>query len=357
MTTRVSVVMPVRDGSRWLREAIRSILDQTLTDFELIIVDDGSIDDSPDIIRSISRGDPRIRAIRLDRQGLVAALNSGLSESRGQFIARLDADDRTHPLRLQRQAEYMDCHPDVGLLGTWANQIDEQGSVMRALRPQTGSEALKIMLQRTNPFVHSSVMLRALDLRKVGFYRRAFEGAEDYDLWLRMSERAAIANLPENLVDYRWHPGGLSHRLRVRQLYSGRLARAAALARRTNMHDPTEALTAAPNWSKEEFCDLPGWQDLSRLFELLQLADSSEVDALDIDDIDISIINGGGIVLNHAERRLAQFALLNLIKRRASLGKSLSATLLWHFVRLHPLRATQLMGQLFKGNLKRSAPQ
>jgi glycosyltransferase involved in cell wall biosynthesis len=353
MTPRVSVVMPVRDGARWLSEAIRSILDQTLSNFELIIIDDGSTDNSHDIIKSIARGEPRIRAMRQDRQGLVAALNCGLSECRGPLIARLDADDRAHPLRLRRQAEYLDCHPDVGLLGTWANQIDEHGSIVHALKPPTNSETLRILLTRTNPFVHSSVMLRTRDLRKVGFYRQAFEGAEDYDLWIRISEHATVANLPEYLVDYRWHPTGLSHRLRVRQLYSARLAQEAALARRANTHDPTEALTAAPNWHEEEFSNSPAWRDLSRLFKLLQFADSSDVQASDVEHIDISVISDGCILLNHAERRLAQLALLNIIKRRASLGKSTSATLLWHFVRLHPFRAARLMKHFFKTNMKR----
>jgi glycosyltransferase involved in cell wall biosynthesis len=348
MTTRVSVVMPVRDGARWLRESIGSILDQTLTNFELLIIDDGSIDDSPSIIEAVARSEPRIRAMRQERQGLVAALNWGLSEARAQLIARLDADDRAHPLRLQRQAEYLDCHPDVGLVGTWANQVDEQGAVMRALKPPTNPQTLKTLLNRTNPFVHSSVMLRTAKLQKVGFYRRAFEGAEDYDLWIRMSENATVVNLPEYLVDYRWHSASASHRFRIRQLFSARLAQVGALARRTNTYDPTLALTAPPDWHEDEFSNLPKWDDLSRLFKLIELADSTGAEAFDVDRIDISAISNGKITLNHAEQRLAQLALLNIIKRRASLGKPLSATLLWHFARLHPFRATRLVTQFFK---------
>src|SRR5579864_3644566 len=106
MTPRISVVMPVRDGARWLGEAIFSVQAQTLADFELIIIDDGSKDESPLIIETSAQGDSRVRAIRQERLGLVAALNRGLSESRGQFIARLDADDLAHPQRLRHQSEY-----------------------------------------------------------------------------------------------------------------------------------------------------------------------------------------------------------------------------------------------------------
>ena len=121
MTPQISVIMPVRDGARWLGEAIASLQDQTLSDFELIIIDDGSADGSPQIIDAYSRRDPRINPIRQQRLGLVPALNRGLAESRGQLIVRLDADDRAHPLRLQRQSLYLEGHPEVGLLGTWAN--------------------------------------------------------------------------------------------------------------------------------------------------------------------------------------------------------------------------------------------
>jgi cellulose synthase/poly-beta-1,6-N-acetylglucosamine synthase-like glycosyltransferase len=167
MKPRISVVMPVRDGARWLDEAIISVQAQTLPDFELIIIDDGSADDSPGIMETRARSDPRVRAIRQERLGLVAALNRGLTESRGQFIARLDADDLAHPLRLQHQSEYLDSHPEIGLLGTWAVQIDEQGSSRGFLKPPTHLGKLSPLLARANPFLHSSIMFRNATLKKV----------------------------------------------------------------------------------------------------------------------------------------------------------------------------------------------
>ena len=129
ITPKISVVMPVRDGARWLSEALKSIQNQTLPDFELIVVDDGSADNSLHVIEAHSRNDSRFVVIRQERLGLVPALNRGLTESRAPLIARLDADDIAKPQRLERQSEYLKNHPEIGLVGTWADKIDEQGLV------------------------------------------------------------------------------------------------------------------------------------------------------------------------------------------------------------------------------------
>jgi len=342
MTPRISVVLPVRDGARWLGEAITSVQAQTLTDFELIIVDDGSADDSPRLIEASTRTDPRIHAIRQERLGLVPALNRGLAESRGRLVARLDADDRAHPERLQRQSQYLDKHPEIGLLGTCADLIDEQGSLKRSLRLPTRPEKLAPLLARLNPFVHSSIMVRNALLQEVGHYRPAFEGAEDYDLWMRISEVTKIAILPECLLQYRSHTASVTHRARVRQLFSTRLAQWSAQARRTRGHDPTSDLTSPPNWRATEFLNSPIYGDLARLFCLLDLADSSSMNGPNGDRVDISVLRERNMVLNHAERRMAQLALLNVLKRGATLPETTRTVLLWHFIRLHPLRAIQL---------------
>ena len=334
--------MPVRDGAHWLGEAIASLQDQTLSDFELIIIDDGSADESPQIMDAYSRRDPRIYPIRQQRLGLVPALNRGLAESRGQLIARLDADDRAHPLRLQRQSLYLEGNPEVGLLGTWADKIDESGSIHGSLKPPTRPEKLASLLARTNPFVHSSIMLRKSVLQTVGIYRPAFEGAEDYDLWIRMSEVTKAANLPECLLQYRIHPASVTHRTHVRQLFSARLAQRAAQARRANAQDPTSELTAPPNWQTPESLNSPIYGDLTRLFRLFDLADSSNMVGANGNHIDISALSDRNVVLNHAERRMAQLALLNLLKQGATLPDVTSAVLIQHFIRLHPLRAIQL---------------
>jgi hypothetical protein len=345
---QISVVMPVRDGARWLSEAVTSVQEQTFADFELIIVDDGSADDTPRLIEGCTRSDPRIRAFRQECLGLIPALNRGLAESRGRLVARLDADDRAHPERLQRQSQYLDSHPEIGLLGSWADKIDAQGSSTGTLKPPTQPEQLAPLLLRMNPFLHSSIMLRDTVLQEVGLYRPAFEGAEDHDLWLRISEVTKIANLPERLLQYRLHPTSVTRRARVRQLFSTRLAQRAAQGRRTNAHDPTSVLTAPPDWQAMESLSSPIYGDLAPLFRLLDMADSSNIAGAGGDRVDIRALSDRNIVLTHAERRLAQFALLDVLKRGGTLGEINRAVLLWHFLRLHPLRAIQLAFQAFR---------
>lgn len=350
MKPLISVVLPVWNGARWLTEAIDSIRRQTHDNFELVVVDDGSTDGSADIFEASARSDSRIRTFRQERNGLVVALNRGLSEAQGQLIARLDADDRAHPQRLQKQTEYLDQYHDVGLVGSWAELIDEQGSIKGFRKYRTRPESLKPLLPRTNPLLHSSIMVRRSVLQKVGLYRPAFEGAEDYDLWLRVSEITKIANLPEYLVQYRLHTTNITHRHRVRQLFSARLAQRAAHLRQTGKYDPTSELTTAPNWRDTEVLKSPIYGDIARLFRFLELGDSVELTSLTADQFDAAALNESDIVLNHAERRMAQLALLNLLRQGASLRVSQRIGVLWNFVRLHPPRAAQLGYQLLHGS-------
>ena len=232
MTPQFTVVMPVRNGARWLGEAVASVVAQTLPDWELIAIDDGSTDDTPRILGDWERRDRRIRAIRQDALGLVAALNRGLAEARAPLMARLDADDRALPQRLERQLHHLNAHPGIGLLGSWAQEIDEQGARRGELKPATEPEQLARVLMQGNPFVHSSVMFRTEVVRRLNGFRPAFRAAEDYDLWLRIAETAKLANLPEILVEYRWHSGNVTNRNAIRQAFSVRLAQRSAAVRR-----------------------------------------------------------------------------------------------------------------------------
>ena len=297
------------------------------------------------IVQAHSRGDPRIKLIRQGRLGLVAALNRGIAESRGQLIARIDADDRAHPQRLRRQSDYLHNHSEVGLLGSWADRIDEQGAIVRSLKPPTGPEQLTSQLTRSNPFVHSSIMLRKAIAQRVGLYRPAFQGAEDYDLWLRISEVTKIANLPEFLLQYRVHSESVTHRARVRQLFSARLAQRAAEARRANGYDLTMELVGPPDWQAPESSASPIYGDLAKLFRLLDLADTSNIRAAKANYSNIAVLSDGKIVLNHAERRMAQLALINMLRTKMS-GASRVA-LLWRILSLHPPRAVRLGLQAF----------
>ena len=207
-TPAVSVLMGVWNGAPRVREAIESVLGQTLGDLELVVVDDGSTDATASILGSF--GDPRVRVTRQRRGGLTSALRSALGLARAPLVARLDADDVALPERLERQRDFLERHPEVGLLGTAAREVDGIGREVGVVRPPTEDAALRGALIRHNPFVHSSVMMRRSALEQAGGYDPSFPVAQDYDLWMRMSRVTRMANLPEALVVRRLLPGRIS---------------------------------------------------------------------------------------------------------------------------------------------------
>jgi len=211
-TPRVSLLMPVFNGTRYLHEAIGSILDQTFTDFEFIIVDDGSTDHSMHIAQAC--GDIRVRVITLSHVGLVAARNRALSEARGKYIAWMDADDVSHPDRLSKQVVFMESHPHVVMLGTWARLIEADGraSGVSAMPPATG-RSLYVALCASNQFINGSTMMRRNVACAVGGYRPEFVVAEDYDLALRLVEIGHLANLTENLYRLRVYAASTTARI------------------------------------------------------------------------------------------------------------------------------------------------
>jgi glycosyltransferase involved in cell wall biosynthesis len=207
-TPAVSVLMGVWNGAPRVREAIESVLGQTLGDLELVVVDDGSTDDTASILGSF--GDARVRVTRQPRGGLTSALRSALGLARAPLVARLDADDVALPERLEHQRDFLERHPEVGLLGTAAREVDATGREVGVVRPPTEDAALRGALIRHNPFVHSSVMMRRSALEQAGGYDPSFPVAQDYDLWMRMSRVTRMANLPEALVIRRLLPGRIS---------------------------------------------------------------------------------------------------------------------------------------------------
>lgn len=207
----VSVVMPVFNCERFVAEAIESILNQTFTDFEFLIIDDGSTDRTLKILKNFS--DPRLRVIRHSKNlGIVAALNRGIAEAKGEFIARQDGDDRSVLGRLAIQVGYLTLHPSVGVLGTSANIIDEVGRCIRRLCPPETDKGTKLQLLTSAAFIHGSVMIRANLLGQAGGYRDDFPSAEDYSLWLRLAKLTEFANTPELLYERRRHPESVSRK-------------------------------------------------------------------------------------------------------------------------------------------------
>jgi glycosyltransferase involved in cell wall biosynthesis len=198
--------MPVYNAGCYLRPAIESILRQTFRDFELLIINDASTDGSPAILRSFS--DSRIRIVQnANNLGLAHSLNRGLETAAGEFIARQDADDVSHPDRLETQVNFLKAHPDIALVGTQAVIIDEVGRYKRMLLDRPHDHiAIKWDLLFDNSFVHSSVMFQKTIVRdNLGGYDPSYAACEDYDLWSRIAEVRRVANLSRHLVLHRVH--------------------------------------------------------------------------------------------------------------------------------------------------------
>lgn len=198
----ISVVMAVYNGEEYLLDAIRSIQTQTFNNFELIIINDASDDRTAELLQTI--GDPRIRVFTNERNvGLTKSLNKALRHCRGRFIARMDADDLSHPLRFEKQLAFLESHRDCALVGSSYYVINDKGITVSLVQVVTDPAQLKAGLKQQNWFGHGSVMMRQSALAQVGGYDEEFRYAQDYDLWLRLSERFEVANINEPLYFWR----------------------------------------------------------------------------------------------------------------------------------------------------------
>lgn len=206
---RVSVLMTVYNGAQWLREAIDSVVHQTYGDWELIAIENGSSDESPAILASYP--DARIRVISMRGNiGRTPALRHAFDVARGEYIAVLDADDVAERTRLAKQVEFLDAHPRISLVGTWALRIDGAGREVARWAPATDSQRLQDELGFANPIVHSAAMYRAAVARDVGGYPPEYPYAQDAALWLRLAERGPVAMIGEYLSSHRTTPGGMT---------------------------------------------------------------------------------------------------------------------------------------------------
>jgi glycosyltransferase involved in cell wall biosynthesis len=228
---RVSVVMAVHDGERFVCAAVDSVLTQKFRDLELIVVDDGSTDRSAEIVRE--HPDPRVRLVANGRNlGLAPSLNVGLAEARGEFVARLDADDVAMPQRLARQVAFMDANPRVALLGSWYTEMAADGTPGAQVKIPTQHWDLRWHMCLYCPFAHSAVLWRrTLVAERVGQYDERLAYSMDYDLWRRIAERLEVANLPESLLLLRAHAQSMTatygerarEGLRMQAAYAARL--------------------------------------------------------------------------------------------------------------------------------------
>ena len=246
---RISVVMAVYNGAPYLEAAINSILQQTYANFEFIIVNDASTDNTSEILKKYD--DCRLRVLtNPENLGLTKSLNRGINAARGQYIARMDADDLSLPHRLEKQLEFLENHPEYALVGSSYYQIDETGSIKSLIQVLTDHCELRTGLWQQNWFGHGTVMMRQAAVVQAGGYDEKFTYAQDYDLWLRLADNHRLANLAEPLYCWRAIASCISLEKTQEQQYFARLAQEKAKERhnlaKIDAHRPESGRSGLP---------------------------------------------------------------------------------------------------------------
>lgn len=206
---KITVVMAVYNGEKYIKESIECVLQQTFQDFELLVINDGSTDGSVSVVESFQ--DERIRLIHNEKNsGILFTRNRGLQEARGTYVAVLDCDDLCSPNRLEIQYNFLESNPDIAVCGTWGIMIDENGTVFgHEIMPETDKNLVSIAMLFTNQFIHSSVLYRKEIAVQAGGYT-GVNGCEDFGLFSRISIHHKMANIPEFITKYREHNQGIS---------------------------------------------------------------------------------------------------------------------------------------------------
>jgi len=230
----VSVLLPVFNAGRYLEQAVRSVLDQTHTTFEFVIIDDGSTDGSSEFLARMASMDKRIRLISQENRGLIKTLNRSIEESTGDLVFRMDADDVCERDRFERQVQYLDHHPECVAVGMHVQIVDPFDRCLRVMTPPLDHEGIDSMgLDGVGAAIfHPSVCIRRDALLKVGGYHEDYPHAEDVDLFLRLAEVGQLANLPDVGLRYRVHPSSIGYSQRAKQIQSARKAASDAYVRR-----------------------------------------------------------------------------------------------------------------------------
>jgi glycosyltransferase involved in cell wall biosynthesis len=232
-TPTISLVMSVYNAGRFLRPAMDSVLAQTFGDVEYIVIDDGSSDGSPQVLRDYAARDPRVRLTLRENKGLTLTLNEGLAQARGEFVARMDCDDVSLPDRFEKQLAYLRADPRRVCAGGHFELIDEKGRLLTRLRPPSEDEAIqKLLLAGHTAICHPAAMMRREAVMRVGGYDPYFKTTQDLDLWLRLGEVGRLGNVPEVVLKFRQHGGSVSETKREEQRRFGREACERAWKRR-----------------------------------------------------------------------------------------------------------------------------
>lgn len=235
--------MAICNADQFLAESIESVLAQTFRDFELIIVDFGSTDNSRAITSGYAIKDARIKLLEIPNCGLAEARNAACSLARGKYIAVMDADDVCLPHRLMLEVDYLEKNPAIAIVGTATEWINAKGHVLGIHEVPYADHEIKATLPYRCPYWHPTVLIRKNAFLSVGGYRNAFVFAHDYDLELRLAERFACANLPDVVLRYRIHPSQVSFRKQSLQTCCKLAAQTSSVARKRGSPDPLNEIT------------------------------------------------------------------------------------------------------------------
>jgi glycosyltransferase involved in cell wall biosynthesis len=253
----ITVLMCVYNDALFLPEAVESILAQTFTNFDFIIINDGSTDRSPEILQNYAKQDPRIILISRENHGLTKSLNFGTSLAKGEFLARMDADDIALPDRFQKQLTFLKDHPSYVAVGSKVMQIDSDGAKLSAKRCPSTHEDIdrRLLLGDGSAMVHPTIMVRLRAIHNIGGYNEEYRTAQDLDLFLRLAEVGNLFNLPDVLLHYRNHTNSVG-RTQYRNGFNikNRIMRAAAHRRSININidaicNPLKQLGTNYDWN------------------------------------------------------------------------------------------------------------
>lgn len=207
----ISVIMSVYNGEKYLAESINSILTQTFSDFEFIIINDASSDSTADILERYKRSDSRIEVVTNSQNiGLTKSLNKAIGVARGNYIARMDADDISYPLRFEKQISFLKGKRNIGVVGCWYYVIDSCGSIIEEKRPPLNAIEIKKKLFNSTPIIHPGALLRKDAIENVNGYDASFKYAQDRDLFCRIARFWEFGIIPEILMEYRCSKNAIS---------------------------------------------------------------------------------------------------------------------------------------------------
>lgn len=238
---KYSVIMPVYNGESYIKEAIESVLNQTVKDFEFIIINDGSTDKTLEIIKAYANKDSRIRIINQSHSGIVKALNKGLREARGEWIFRMDADDISLPCRFETQIKVTQREHNIVLAGGWCEMIDQKGNYIKTCKYPTKHAVLMEALEKNKPFFpHPTAFFMRKVVLELGGYRERFRHAEDIDLWLRIGEKGRLTCCEKVILKLRKHQTNVSTSAFRSQLILSIAAKICHYYRKNGLLDPSE---------------------------------------------------------------------------------------------------------------------